>query len=120
MSDQQGMVEQAVQPSGSPATSPVNNNVTSVVEQAAADWKASLAEEIRADKSLAPIKDINSLAKSYIHAQKLVGVEKIPLPNKHATEEDWNVVYDKLGRPKSPEEYKYNISKDANIDEGAL
>jgi hypothetical protein len=120
MSDQQGVVEQAVQPSGSPATSPVNNNVTSVVEQAAADWKTSLAEDIRADKSLAPIKDINSLAKSYIHAQKLVGVEKIPLPNKHATEEDWNVVYDKLGRPKSPEEYKYNISEDTNIDEGAL
>ena len=47
MSDQQGMVEQAVQPSGSPATSPVNNNVTSVVEQAAADWKASLAERYR-------------------------------------------------------------------------
>jgi hypothetical protein len=120
MSDQQAVVEQVVQPSGSPATSPVNNNVTSAVEQAAADWKTSLTEDIRADKSLAPIKDINSLAKSYIHAQKLVGVEKIPLPNKHATEEDWNVVYDKLGRPKSPEEYKYNISEDANIDEGAL
>ncbi len=58
MSDQQAVVEQVVQPSGSPATSPVNNNVTSVVEQAAADWKASLAEDIRADKSLAPIKDI--------------------------------------------------------------
>ena len=120
MSDQQGVVEQAVQPSGSPATSPVNNNVTSVVEQAAADWRAGLAEDIRADKSLAPIKDINSLAKSYIHAQKLVGVEKIPLPNKHATEEDWNVVFDKLGRPKSAEEYKYNIGEDTTIDENAL
>ena len=82
MSDQQAVVEQVVQPSGSPTTSPVNNNVSSVVEQAAIDWKTSLTEDIRADKSLAPIKDINSLAKSYIHAQKLVGVEKIPLPNK--------------------------------------
>ena len=104
MSDQQVVVEQEVQPSGSPETSPVNNNVTSVVEQAAADWRASLAEDIKTDKSLASIKDVNSLAKSYIHAQKLVGVEKIPLPNKHATEEDWNVVFDKLGRPKSAEE----------------
>jgi hypothetical protein len=120
MSDQQGVVEQVVQPSGSPETSPVNNNVTSVVEQAASDWRAGLAEDIRADKSLAPIKDINSLAKSYIHAQKLVGVEKIPLPNKHATEEDWNVVFDKLGRPKSAEEYKYNIGEDTTIDENAL
>ena len=50
MSDQQVVVEQEVQPSGSPETSPVNNNVTSVVEQAAADWRASLAEDIKTDK----------------------------------------------------------------------
>ena len=49
------------------------------------DWKASLSDEIRADKSLENIKDIESLAKSYVHAQKLVGAEKIPVPNKHAT-----------------------------------
>jgi len=120
MSDQQVVVEQTVQPSGSSKTSPVNNNVQSVVEQAAADWKASLAEDIRGDKSLAPIKDVNSLAKSYIHAQKLVGVEKIPLPNKHATEEDWNVVFDKLGRPKSAEDYTYDIDENSSIDENAL
>ena len=53
------------------------------------DWKASLSDEIRNEKSLENISDISSLAKGYVHAQKLVGADKIPVPNKHATEEDW-------------------------------
>ena len=48
------------------------------------DWKQSIPEDIRADKSLESIKDVGSLAKSYIHAQKLVGSDKIPIPNKYA------------------------------------
>ena len=65
------------------------------------DWKASLSDEIRNEKSLENISDIESLAKSFVHAQKLVGADKIPVPNKFATEDDWNKVYEKLGRPKS-------------------
>ena len=49
--------------------------------QATTDWKASLSDEIRSDKSLENIKDIEGLAKSYVHAQKLVGSDKIPVPN---------------------------------------
>ena len=51
------------------------------------DWKASLSDEIRNEKSLENISDIESLAKGYVHAQKLVGADKIPVPNKFATEE---------------------------------
>ena len=52
------------------------------------DWKASLSDDLKADKSLENIKDIESLAKSYVHAQKMVGGDKIPVPNKFATEDD--------------------------------
>ena len=38
------------------------------------------------------IKDIESLAKSYVHAQKLVGADKIPVPNKFATEKEAKVL----------------------------
>ena len=84
------------------------------------DWKANLSDEIRADKSLENINDIESLAKSYVHAQKLVGSDKIPVPNKHATEKDWDAVYEKLGRPKTAEEYKFNLPEDQKVDEAAL
>ena len=84
------------------------------------DWKAGLSDELRADKSLENIKDISSLAKSYIHAQKLVGADKIPVPNKHATEKDWDAVYAKLGRPETADGYKYNLPEDQKVDAEAL
>ena len=84
------------------------------------DWKASLSDEIRADKSLENINDIESLAKSYVHAQKLVGADKIPVPNKFATEKDWDAVYQKLGRPETADGYKYNLPEDQKIDQEAL
>ena len=84
------------------------------------DWKESLPDELKAEKTLESIKDIPSLAKSYIHAQKLVGADKIPVPNKHATEEDWNKVYEKLGRPNSAQEYNFNLPEGSSVDEKAL
>jgi len=84
------------------------------------DWKANLSDEIRADKSLENIKDIEGLAKSYVHAQKLVGSDKIPVPNKFATEKDWDAVYEKLGRPADATGYKYDLPEDKNLDAEAL
>ena len=84
------------------------------------DWKASLSDEMRAEKSLENIKDIESLAKSFVHAQKLVGADKIPVPNKYATEDDWNAVYKKLGRPEKPDGYKFDVGEDKTIEAEAL
>ena len=94
---------------------PINNT-----PEVNTDWKANLSDEIRADKSLENINDIESLAKSYVHAQKLVGSDKIPVPNKFATDKDWDAVYEKLGRPKTAEEYKFNLPEDQKVDEAAL
>ena len=81
------------------------------------DWKSNLSDEIRADKSLENINDIESLAKSYVHAQKLVGADKIPVPNKFATDKDWDAVYEKLGRPKTADEYKFDVK---DVDQAGL
>ena len=97
--------------SGDPKTETPETNI---------DWKANLSDEIKSDKSLENIKDIEGLAKSYVHAQKLVGSDKIPVPNKYATEDDWNAVYEKLGRPKDATGYKYELGEDANINQDAL
>lgn len=81
-----------------------------------ADWKESLPEDIRSDASLAAIQDVPSLAKSYIHAQSLVGADKIALPGKEATEEDWAGVFTKLGRPETIAGYE--LKKPDNLPEG--
>ena len=78
----------AVEPTGQVSAETPTNDTTLTAEKVATDWKESLSEELRSDKSLENIKDIEGLAKSYVHAQKLVGADKIPVPNKFATEKD--------------------------------
>jgi hypothetical protein len=110
----------AVEPTSQVSAETQTSNTTLTAEAVATDWKASLSEDIRADKSLENIKDIEGLAKSYVHAQKLVGADKIPVPNKFATEKDWDAVYQKLGRPEDATGYKYDLPEDQNLDAEAL
>ncbi len=94
MAETQVAEEQVSQPSVSEA--PVETN-----------WKDSLSDDIRDDTSLKDIHDVNSLAKGYVHAQGMVGKDKIALPGKYGTEEDWNQVYSKLGRPETSDGYEF-------------
>jgi len=110
----------AVEPTGQVSAETPTNDTTLTAEKVATDWKASLSDEIRADKSLENIKDIEGLAKSYVHAQKVVGADKIPVPNKFATDKDWDAVYQKLGRPENPSGYKYDLPEDQSINQEAL
>jgi hypothetical protein len=70
-----------------------------------ADWRSSIDQEIAGDPSLADIKDLNGLAKSYINAQKMVGADKIVLPGANASEDEMNEFYNRLGRP---EKYEFD------------
>ena len=83
------------------------------------NFKDLIPENFREEKSLENFNNMEDFVKSYLHAQKLVGADKIPVPNKHATEEDWNEVFKKLGAPNSPEDYKYNF-KDQEMDSEAV
>ena len=83
------------------------------------NFKDLIPENFREEKSLENFNNMEDFVKSYLHAQKLVGADKIPVPNKHATEEDWNEVFKRLGAPNSPEDYKYNF-KDQEMDQGQV
>lgn len=102
-----------------------DNDVTELsntpkIEDQIQNWKDSLPDDLKAEKALESIQDVTGLAKSYIHAQKMVGSDKIPVPNKFATDEDWQAVYEKLGRPQKPDEYKFEFKDGSEIDENAL
>ncbi len=86
----------------------------------ASDWKLALPKEIQSDPALGVIHDVAGLAKSYINAQKLVGADKIPVPSKHATEDDWKNVFHKLGLPQKAEDYKVTLPKDVTLDAEVL
>ena len=82
------------------------------------DFQTLIPEEYKEEKSLHNFSNMNDFVKSYLHSQKLVGADKIPVPNKMATDEDWNAVYERLGRPQSPDGYKYDLPKETKLDEG--
>jgi len=86
----------------------VSAEAAEVVADAAgssADWRSGIDQELQGDPSLADIKDINGLAKSYINAQKMVGADKIVLPGPDATPDEMNEFYNRLGRP---EQYEFD------------
>jgi len=74
----------------------------------ATDWKAELPDDLREHPSIAGMQDVASLAKSMVHAQSMVGADKIAVPGKWADDEDWDQVYNKLGRPDTAAEYNLN------------
>ena len=88
-------------------------------EQTQNNFQDLIPEEYRGEKSLSNFKDMNDFVKSYLSAQRIVGADKIPVPNKFATEEDWKAVFNKLGAPEKPEDYKYNF-KEGEVDQELL
>ena len=74
----------------------------------AQDWRASLPEDIRGDASIKDFKDIGSLTKSFIEAQKLVG-GSARVPKADAPDEEWAKFYQRVGRPESAEKYELKM-----------
>tara|TARA_R110000822_G_scaffold79406_4_gene189884 strand:+ start:3977 stop:4798 length:822 start_codon:yes stop_codon:yes gene_type:complete len=72
------------------------------------DWKSSLPDELKNDATLSNFKDIESLAKTVVHQQKVLG-SRIPLPK---TDEERSELYTKLGRPETADAYEFSISED--------
>lgn len=82
-------------------------------------WQEALPEDLRKDPSISSIKSLPDLAKSFVHAQKLVGADKIQVPDpKHATQSDYLNVIKKLGLPEKIEDYKFKMPD--GLDEKSL
>ena len=72
----------------------------------AKSWKETISEEFRNDPNISKFTEIDALAKSYINATRMIGQDKVAVPNENSTDDQWNEVYGKLGRPESPDKYK--------------
>lgn len=72
----------------------------------AKSWLESLPDDVKSDPSLKVFKDVGGLAKSYVNAQKMIGADRVVLPNEKSSDEEWNAFYQKLGRPESAEKYE--------------
>jgi len=89
-------------------------------QQEKVDFKSLIPAEYKDEKALQNFNDMNGFVKSYLNANRMVGLDKIPVPNKHATDDDWNEVYKRLGKPETADEYKFNLPKETKLDENSL
>ena len=80
------------------------------------DWKASLPEDIRDNQLIHNANSIESLAKTAIHAQSMIGADKLAIPGKWANDDDWNNVYTKLGKPEDAQGYKLELKEGTQVD----
>ena len=78
----------------------------------AKSWKETISEEFRNDPNISKFTEIDALAKSYINATRMIGQDKVAVPNENSTDDQWNEVYGKLGRPESPDKYKLEAKSD--------
>ena len=79
---------------------------TPVEQVASEDWRSAIPEDLQNDPSLANIQDVASLAKGYVHAQHMVGADKVAIPTRETTPEELDAFYNKLGRPESVDGYE--------------
>ena len=99
----------------STATIATTNNFTP------STWKETISEEFRTNPNIEKFTEIDALAKSYINAVSMIGQDKIPVPNNNSTDDQWNEVYSKLGRPESADKYKLEVnSETVPFDESAI
>jgi hypothetical protein len=107
---------ETVQPTATPST--VAKSDTPITPSS---WKESISEEFRSDPSIEKFTEIDALAKSYINATKMIGQDKVVIPNNNSTEDQWSEVYSKLGRPETADQYKLDVKSDVvNFDESAI
>jgi hypothetical protein len=68
------------------------------------EWMKSLTGDLKTSKSLSKFGDTEALAKSYLEAESELG-RRVRIPSQDASSEEWAKFYEKVGRPKSPDEY---------------
>lgn len=86
------------------------------------DWRTSLPEDIRSEKVFESIKGKDwgevgpSIAKQLVHAQRMVGGDKLTLLTDKSTPEERAAFYTKLGRPEKPDGYQYKLPEGMRED----
>lgn len=75
------------------------------------EWARSLEvdKDILMDPSLKAINDVNSLTKSYVHAQRKIGQKGVLIPGENSTKEEWDTFYQKTGVPLEEQDYQSKL-----------
>lgn len=78
-------------------------------------WKDLLPEEIRHEVCLDTVKSLPEAYKQFVNAQKVIGKNKVAVPDEHSSQTEIDIAYNAMGRPESPDGYTYEEPEDINI-----
>lgn len=108
MSEMQGSA-----PAGNPGGQAPAGSGAPTDGQAGQPWYGGFPEDVRGFVENKGWKDPSDAITGYINLEKYLGADKagrgLVLPKDDAAPEEWGQVYDKLGRPKSADEYKLPV-----------
>ena len=105
-------VEQTTTEAQPATTTPVAKADTPAPQPTQSTWKESISETYRNDPNIEKFTEIDALAKSYINATRMIGQDKMIVPNKNFTEDQWSEAYAKMGRPEDSEKYSLEVKSD--------
>lgn len=77
------------------------------------DFLKGVDAEFLADPIMKNHKDINSVVKSLVHAQRMVGADKVVVPGKNSSPEEVRAYIAKLGLPETFDKYETKIKDDS-------
>ncbi len=75
-------------------------------------WLETLDEDLREESYLKEAKDVQSLAKGTVHARRMVGKDKMVIPNEESGDEVWDAYHKIGGRPDTPQDYGFKRPDD--------
>ncbi len=75
-------------------------------------WLDSLDEDLREESYLKEAKDVQSLAKGTVHARRMVGKDKMVIPNAESGDEVWDEYHKIGGRPDTALDYGFKRPDD--------
>ena len=102
-------------PAGTPASQPSTGDQPFVFFGAdgklTENFREGLPEDLRGDPTLDTFTDFPGAVKMLVSGQKMIGKDKIVKPGEHSSDEEWNNLYDALGRPASEGDYQFEVDE---------
>lgn len=109
---------QTAEPASQTQSEPTTFDFTKYVGQDGSlkeGWKSGVDESIRHELSLDTFKTVPEAIKQLVNAQKMIGKDKVVIPNEKSTQAEIDYFYNAIGRPQTPDGYKYEVPNDVDI-----
>lgn len=80
------------------------------------EWLKGMGQGLEDNDKLKRYKSPKELAAAYLSASKFISSDKINVPGKHTTDDEWTGIFRKLGVPEKVEEYEITLDEKLGFD----